>query len=153
MVLSHAPAVIGAWKECVVSGISPGRVGTCLFLSFSIVFFVLKIFDVRWLQFRFNRQSWVAVCIIVALLHTNVLYESNEPSGLTPYVAVLVTAYIVGHIPLVRRVLVALATRMSLRLRGTLTPGHSTGTVWLDTICPNCWVLTFRIFGLRAPPA
>jgi hypothetical protein len=153
MVLAHTPAVIGSWKVCFISGFSPSRIGTCLFLSFSIVFFVLKFFDARCLHFRFNRQSWVAVCLIVALLHTHALYERNEPSGLTPYVAVWVTTYIVGQIPLVRRVLVELATRMSLRLRGTLTPGHATGTVWLDTTCPNCWVLTFRIFGLRAPPA
>ncbi len=152
MFLGHIPAVVGAWKGCIASGFTPDRVGTCLFLLLSLVFFSLKIGDARCLRFRLDGRSWVAVCIIVALLHTNALYESHEPSGLTPYIAVLVTTFMVSQIPLVRRVLVTLATRMSLQLRGALPSGHASGAVWLDTHRPNCWVLVFRIFCLRAPP-
>lgn len=153
MVLGHTPAVVGAWKECLASGFTPDRVGTCLFLVLSLIFFGLKFGDARCLRIRLNGRSWVAVCIIVALLHINVINPSHEPSGVPQYIAVLVTTCIVSQIPFVRRALVALATRMSLRLHCTLPAGRAAGTVWLDTHRPNCWVLAFRIFCLRAPPA
>jgi hypothetical protein len=145
MLLAHAPALLGAWRES-------GRFAGFIVLALSIAFFALKIRDVAWLRFRADRRSWMSICVLVALLHANVLQSENHPIALSEYTALAATTWLVVRVPAVRRALLRISTRVSATGR-RLACGPVTGaTIWLDVFRPHCWVLAFRCFGLRAPP-
>ncbi len=153
MLAAHAPAVVGAWRSVVGSEFEVERLGGCIALTLSMLFFALKVRDVAFLRLRTDRRSLAALCIIVALLHVNVVRPHGDPT-MVPQCAVLVaTTWLVGHLPMTRRALRVLRTRIAK------TPGHRppvtplTDTVRLDMFRPHCRVLAFRLFCLRAPPA
>lgn len=65
----HAPAIIGVFQALLSGGdvtVSPARL---LGIASSFAFFTLKLADVRWLRFRSGWRSWIAVVLVLALIH------------------------------------------------------------------------------------
>jgi hypothetical protein len=153
MALAHAPALLGAWRSLFESGFGLERLGGCFVLTLSMLFFALKLRDVACLRFRTDRRSCIALCIIVALLHTNTILPDTNPTIIPECTTLVLTTWLTSQMPLTRRVLVAIPARVaaSLRRRDPVTP--STETIWLDAFRPHCFALVLRVFGLRAPPA
>lgn len=153
MMAAHAPGLIAAWRALLTTGSPADHLRACLFLSISMVFFVLKLRDVRWLRIRADRHSWVAMGMIIALLHTNAIQRHGDDSSTTPYVAVIATTWLAGHMPVIRRTLRRLMSRSSTGLTGLQPVAGPGETIWTESFHPRCWVLALRGLRLRAPPA
>ena len=153
MVVGHAHGLVGAWRSSVASGFDFEPLGGCILLLLSMLFFVLKLGDVAFLRFRADRRSIVVFCVLLAFLHLNVLQPGDDPTLIPEYTALAATTWLASALPMQSR-----KTRESLAQTGTPRPhGPSMGprgrTIWLDAFRPHCWILAFRVFNLRAPPA
>ncbi len=152
MLAGHTPALVGAWRSFVVNGLAVERLGGCVLLTLTMVFFALKARDIALLRFRSDRRSWVAIVMVVALLHLDVVRTGDDPTLVPQYTTLIATTWLAVKICLVRRHL------RPVLMSATSTPVHlsslmrSADTAWLDAFRPRCWVLAFRLFLLRAPP-
>jgi len=153
MAAAHMPALAGCWYKIATGGITWSGVGSCLLLSASMTFFLLKVVDYRPLRFRLTRQSGVALCVLVAFMHFDAIRSSDNPTLILEYTSIIATTFIASRPVTMRRDLVVSGahghqtdTLLSCELR-------STDTVWTDIVHPHCWTRCMRIYALRAPPA
>ncbi len=153
MGLAHAPALISAWRSLVAGGFAAESFGGCVLLTLSMLFFALKLRDVPYLRFRTDRRSCVALCIVVALLHTDAIVSDDNPTVIPECTALVVTTWLSTQLPLTRRMSALLPTRVVSVLGHGDPVTSATGTVWLGASRPHCWVLGLHVFSLRAPPA
>lgn len=152
MAFGHAPALLGASRALLVDGFGSREMGAFLGLGLATVFFALKLYDVAWLRIPSDVRCWIAVTIVFALLHVNVM---SEHAG-------TVLAAECGEIVASAVLVAGLLRAEQCKLRSTHngnSPKHLPirvrlhEAVWLDDIRPRCWVLVSRLFCLRAPPA
>ncbi|MGB2985310.1 MAG: hypothetical protein WBE26_05455 [Phycisphaerae bacterium] len=153
MVVAHAPALVGAWRLFVENGFDAEPLFGSIALTFSMVFFALKVGDVAFLRFRPGRRSFVAFCMVVALVHLDVIRPNDDPTLVPECTVLTATTWLVGTLPLVRRTPREALSRTGSAFKYRPPVRPTAGTVWLDAFRPHCWVLAFRFFSLRAPPA
>ncbi len=149
---AHAPGFVHAWGGLIANGPDPEFLTGCIWPSLTMAFFALKVLDVAWLRFRTDLRSCVALAMVVALLHVDLIRSGSDPSVLPDCTAVLATAWAIGSLPPVRRM-----WRESLqRAERALRPRHSVvfsgDTIRLASLRPHCWVLVLRLFSHRGPP-
>lgn len=153
MLVAHAPALLGAWRSVVANGFEGEQFGACLVLTLSMLFFGLKVRDIAVLRLRTGRRSFVVACIVVALLHVNVLQPQGDSAAVPQCITLVATTWLIGQLPLIRRAFRAYGSRVLAAHRRLFQITSCRNTVWLDAFRPRCWVLAFRLFILRAPPA
>ena len=152
MGVSHMPALVSAWESCFAQGAGLAGLGGFLTLSLSVLFFLLKAFDVRFLRFRPGKGATVAICLAVALIHVGCVEPSVRDTLVAECSEVLATATLIGGL-----------TRMFGSIRGALARRRYVGCVLVPSRRPGnsiehdglllcCWVLVYRSFSLRAPP-
>lgn len=151
--VAHAPGIVHAWRGILANGLDLEYLGGFLWLTVAMAFFALKVFDLPCLRFRTDLRSWVALGMVVGLLHVDVIRQGSEPSLVPDGTAVLATAWAIGTIAPVRRL-----WRESLAsLETALRPRHASATLhdtlWFAALKPHCWLLAQRLFNHRAPPA
>lgn len=151
MAVGHAPALLGASRALLADGFDSREMGAFLGLGLATVFFALKLYDVAWLRIPNDSRCWVAVTIVFALLHVNVMSEHTGTA----------LAAECGEIVASAVLLAGLLRAEHCKLRSTHNgnspkhlpiPVRLQEAVWLDDIRPRCWVLVLRLFALRAPP-
>lgn len=166
----HAPALLAACRSWATVELSASHAGWCgALLSAGVaaallVLFTLKFLDVPFLRLRLDKRSYTVLCIIVALLHLNVLQPAGERMLIPDYAAFLVTTCLAAEIAVRRRLTLGLREprspqgvrppqelRVERRRPANVTP--SSGAVWLDNSRPHCFASLLLTFGLRAPPA
>lgn len=153
MATAHLRALLGEWRAMFVEGVGLEALGGSIILTVSMAFFLLKLLDVPALRFHVDRRSCIAFCMIVALLHLDVIRPTNDPT-LVPECTTLVAAtWLISLTPAVRRRLPSRLFRTTSLTRHLPSLTRTAETVWQDAIRPHCWHLTYRIFLLRAPPA
>lgn len=153
MLVAHAPAVLGAWRSVVAGGLEPERLGCCIVLTVSMVFFALKLRDVAFLRLRTDRRALVVCCIVVALLHVNVIRPHSDATAVPQCVALVATTWLIAGLPSTRRVLKVVRVHLARTRKHCFPNTPFADSVRLDLFRPHCWVLAFRLFCLRAPPA
>lgn len=153
MLVAHAPALLGAWRSVAGNGFDAGGLGGSLVLTLSMLFFALKVRDIPVLRLRAGRRSFVVACIVAALLHVNVLQPQGDSAAVPQCTALVATTWLIVQLPLIRRALRVYGSRISATRRRSFQITFCRNTVWLDMFRPRCWVLAFRFFCLRAPPA
>ncbi len=151
--LAHAPGLIGAWRSFTSGVFAAEDLRGCVLLTLSMLFLALKVCDVRFLRFRTDPRSCIALGLVVALLHVNVIHAGDGPTLIPEYTTLVVTVALAGSSALVRRRLHLARTFATAITRHLPRLLPAAGTVWLDTVRPRCWVLLLRVFRLRAPPA
>lgn len=153
MLGAHTPALIGAWRSLGASGGTVGRVGGCIVLTLSMAFFALKVRDIALLRIRPDRRTWVAIFLVVALLHLDAINASHNVAIAPEY-----TLLVAGTLAACKAISVFRRHRQA-RPHSASSSVHlsslmrSADTAWFDTFRPRCWVLAFRAFELRGPPA
>ena len=153
MVVAHAPGLIGIWGSLFVSDATFERLSGCIGLTLAMVLFVLKVFDASFLRFRTSRHSVVVLCMIVALLHIDVIRRGSDPGAMPESVALVATTWLAAVLPHIRRRLSVIAARIALVLKHRFPAGPWRDTIWVDILRPHCWLLVYRFYLLRAPPA
>ncbi len=153
MVVGHAHGLVGAWRSSVASGFDLEPLGGCILLLLSMLFFVLKLGDVAFLRFRADRRSFVAFCVVVAFLHLGVLRPGDDPTLIPEYTALAATTWLASGLLLRSRTPRESLARTETPGRHGPSMGPRGRTIWLDAFRPHCWILAFRVFNLRAPPA
>lgn len=78
MLLVHLPALTGDWSALLLRQGAGVNVVGFIALNLSALFFVLKIRDVRWLQFGTDGRSLLTLTIAIALLHVNLTAEAGQ---------------------------------------------------------------------------
>ena len=152
MGIMHAPALAGAWRSCIDTGVTLELLGGCLAITASMLFFVLKFWGVSFLRFRADRRSWLAMLLAVGLIHLNCLRPVFNHADGADYAAIVITVSVVAGVTEVCRTYRKSSVRAKASRRSDSTARFA-GTVWLDAWRPHCWVLASYLFRLRAPPA
>ena len=153
MGVSHMPALVSAWESCFTQGAGLAGLGGVVTLSLSVLFFILKALDVRFLRFRPGKGAAVAICLAVALIHIGCIDPSVRDTLLAECGEVLATATLIGGL-----------TQMSGSIRAAMARRRHIGCVLVpsprpgnpierDGLLPHCWVLVYSSFSLRAPPS
>ena len=160
----HAPALITALRSWAAAEFTACSASQCAFVAALLALFVLKFLDVPFLRLRLDKRSYIVLCIIIALLHVNVLQPTGEHTPISDYAVLLATTCLIGEVvrrrhlaPMLRK----LRSRLSLRCSHQVRAGRrrpvqvapSSGAVWLDSSRPHCFASLLLTFGLRAPPA
>lgn len=152
MGLSHAPGLLDSWQSVAGGAWEPARIGGCLWLTLATVFFALKVWDAPFLRIRANRRTLIAACLVVALLHVDVVRPEGAPTMVADATALVATTWLVGSLPPIRRILVTSLTRARSIIKCHKQVALFTETQWLDVARPHCWLLAMGLFLLRAPP-
>jgi hypothetical protein len=154
MVLLHAPAFVSVWWALISSGPLEATVAQGVGLNASMLFFVLKLFDARFLRGRTDWRSCVSYGLIIALVHVGVVIPAaGALAG-------------VEHFPLASLALVAggpvrimnSGWRAALAYSGPARPAglravQPSGPAWLVPPQLRRWTLLFRTSIPRSPPA
>jgi len=150
--LSHAPALVGAWSKWVAGGFDPAPFGGCVAITLATLFFFLKVVDLPCLRLRTDRRAWVAIILVVGLVHVDALRPGHLSAAIPEYALAAATTLLALGFSRIHR----LAKEIQRRVQSWRPPApltHSREIAWLDAFHPHCWVLTLRTFALRAPPA
>ena len=153
MLLAHAPALVSAWRYCFADGLNLELLGGCIVLTASMVFFALKLRGVAWLQFRTDRRSLTALCLVIALIHLDCFQPGLRKTVVAQCAVVLATAPVVALLPRVTRTLRARFTSDTTARKSRMPETRAHQEAWVDLFHPHCWVLVPGLFRLRAPPA
>lgn len=153
MAVSHAPALVSAWGKCLAGNFSVDEVGGWILLFMSMIFFGLKVYGVRWLQFNVDRRSCLAFTLAVGLIHLDCIQPDLQQKIPVEVTVILSTSILAIGVHRLSRTLSDLLrqnrTHKSLR---SLFP-TSTNTAWVDVFHPHCWIFTNQNVISRAPPA
>lgn len=152
MLLTHAMPLYKVWKAFISSGFSPSHLGGCVALSIAMLFFVLKLKGVPCLRFRSGWQSWVAICLVIGIIHVDCIRAENSGTFAEECTVILATATLVSVLTKLPRACGAALGRHARTVNRRSSQSRSAETVWLDVDRPRCWVLSERLFLLRAPP-
>lgn len=151
--IGHIPGLFDAWGCLAADGLAAGVLGRCFALTATTIFLALKVWDVAFLRLCKGRGSFVAACLVVTLLHVDLVRPASESSAVPDCGALVATAWIAGSLATVRRVIAR-----SFASVLTIEKNHDVArqfveTVWPDAVRPHCWLLALVLFRLRAPPA
>jgi hypothetical protein len=149
---THAPALLAGMRQLVTGQLPFERLLPFCFLALSMLFFVLKILDVRWLRVRVTRQSFIAMLVIVALMHVHVVRGESQPTPAIECVAMAAATWLALGVPVVRRRLRSWLACAASSLGHSPASSRVARTLWQDTVHPHCWFLAYRLFLYRAPP-
>ncbi len=152
MGLGHLPGLFDAWRHVVAVGLDSAALGSCIGLTLTTLFIALKVRDVAFLRLREGRRTLVAACLVVALLHVDVVRPQAESSVLPDIAALATMAWITGVPTTIRRLVAVCFARVRTVKDHCVKTGQFVETVWLDAARPHCWLLARALFLLRAPP-
>jgi hypothetical protein len=153
LLILHTPALLASWRFGMIQGFNAEVLGGCVLLSLTVVFFVLKLCGLRCLRIRLDRQGWIAVCLVVALVHLDCVRPGLRSEVVSKCAVALVTVPVVVAVPrMVRGVRTALQ-RASTAHKSHLPGGCPTWLFWSDGFRPHDPVFAFLPVHLRAPPA
>lgn len=150
--LAHGPGLVGAWERWIGGGFDPRGLGGLVTLSLAMVFFALKIVDVPWLRLRTDRRSLVAMGLVVALLHVDVIRPDAVVANIPEYTTLMASTLLAAGALRRSRRCISTCRRASRDVASTNPLLRSNETAWLDAFRPHCWVLASRLYLLRAPP-
>lgn len=153
MALTHTPALVSAWKVFLSGGITVDVACSWFLLALSMIFFGMKVWGVRWLQFRADRRSYLAFILMVGLVHLDCIgpgLEQKFPLNTTTIVTTTILAF--GSLRAKRALSDVFKRNRSHTTVQSLLPA-SNNTVWYDVFRPHCWILAFQKIAPRAPPA
>ncbi|UCE58687.1 MAG: hypothetical protein JSU63_14740 [Phycisphaerales bacterium] len=153
MGIMHAAALFASWKVVLEGGQGASGATGCVTLTFAMLFFLLKVGGVSFLQLRPSRRTWVVACLLVAWIHVDCI-DPNLTAHLSDDGTDLVaTTFLFGGLTQISKATRSVIERGTATQRVRGTNRRSGETVWLDDSRPCCWVLASHLFRLRAPPA
>jgi hypothetical protein len=94
LLVIHLPIVVAVGTSVLTEGPSLSRLGSLLALVVTMAFFLLKLKDVSILRLRTRQQSFVVVCLLTAIVHSNAIAPDVEPAVIVQTTAVLVTTWV-----------------------------------------------------------
>lgn len=149
MGVGHLPACLDTWQAVLTDG---SRMGACLGLTAAFAFFALKFLDVACLRFRADRRSMIALAVVVAVLHVDVLRPANAPPLLAEGAAVVAATWLLGFAEPIRRMVKTVTATSRTAMMRVIATARTANTFSLDAFHPHCWALILRLHLLRAPP-
>ncbi|UCF32785.1 MAG: hypothetical protein JSV78_10675, partial [Phycisphaerales bacterium] len=91
LLILHTPALLASWRFGMVQGFNAEVLSGCMLLSLTVVFFVLKLCGLRCLRVRLGQQGWIAVCLVVALIHLDCIRPGLRSEVVSKCAVALVT--------------------------------------------------------------
>lgn len=133
-------------------GLAAGGLGRFCGLALTMLFIALKIRDVAFLRLCAGRRSVIAACLVVALLHVDVVRPTSQSSAI-PEVTMLAATIWFAVVPTGAGArLAARFSRVFAKRQDRVPARRFVGTAWLDAARPHCWLLSRALFLMRAPP-
>ncbi len=153
MMAAHGPALVGAWRSFIADDMATEHLGGCLGLSLAMLFFALKLCGVAQLRFPVNRRAWLALTLIVALIHVDCLQPGVNEAGSRRWAVVAAVSILLVDPTRVARTLAGLLAK--LRSIGNETPTFCRvgRTYWLNFFLPHGRVLLLNSGIPRSPPS
>ncbi|RME37055.1 MAG: hypothetical protein D6788_10305 [Planctomycetota bacterium] len=154
MLAMHVPALWHAAGRVFTETPALESVLTALLLAVTVLFFVLKVLGFRFLRHRPDKQTIVAACVIVALLHVRLFRPNDAPAFVVEYTTAVATiSWILPRSPLLTRRRTGESSDRAARAKHLPALRPFPHIAWLDVFRPHCWTGAYRLFILRAPPA
>lgn len=153
MMAAHGPAFVGAWRSFIADGLATEHLGGCLGLSLAMLFFALKLCGVAQLRLPENRRAWLAMTLIVALIHVDCIQPGENEAGSQRWAVIAAVSILLADPTRLTRSLAALLAK--LRSIGNETPAVcSVGRHhWLNFFIPHSRVLLLYSGIPRSPPS
>jgi hypothetical protein len=85
----HLPVFVAVWSSIIFDGADLGRISNGLALALTLAFFILKIRDVAFLRLRKRQQSFVAFCLLTAVVHHGAIAPNVDEAMLLQATAVV----------------------------------------------------------------
>lgn len=149
MAIVHAPVLVGLWFALIAEGPGSVRLSSFLGLNLSTVFFLLKVWGVRALEFNASRRSRIATTLAIALLHGNVIGAWSSQVAVSSKLPVTATVLLASGFSRVQRVLRKLFTC----IKNTWRAGRPfSQAVCSRTAQPRRLLWAVRACTPRAPP-
>lgn len=73
MLCIHLPPLYKAWQSVFLPFPSAVRWGYCAWLTLAVLFFILKLLNVRWLHFQTDRRSLFVILFAIVLMHSRAI--------------------------------------------------------------------------------
>lgn len=154
MLIGHAPAQFIAYRHWITHGLDSHDLVGQVVLAISMIFFLLKFIDVKWLRCRVDGRSLVTMTLVVALLHWDCLRPRLCDDALDQYRVVLaLTPVLTLADPRWRR-------RFQRSLAVLARSGQPSGlfpaahdSAYVPELLCHGWVFVTPAHPLRAPPA
>lgn len=153
MMAAHGPALVGAWRSFIADGLATEHLGGCLGLSLAMLFFALKLCGVAQLRSPVNRRAWIALTLIVALIHIDCIQPGVNEAGSRRWAVVAAVSILLADPTRIARALTALLAK--LRSIGNETPMvcRAGRNHWLNFFIPHCRILLLNSGIPRSPPS
>jgi len=114
----HAPIVLELGTRVTTEGPTGGAVGGLAVLVPALVLFALKLIDVPWLRLPRRRHSFIALCVVTAMVHHEALTPAaGETALFGATTAIVVTTALAPRVTRSRRL-----PRLRDLLRAALAP-------------------------------
>ena len=153
MMAAHGPALVRAWRSFIADDLAAEHLGGCLGLSLAMLFFALKLCGVAQLRLPENRRAWLAMTLIVALIHVDCIQPGENEAGSQRWAVIAAVSILLADPTRLTRSLAALLAK--LRSIGNETPAVcSVGRHhWLNFFIPHSRVLLLNSGIPRSPPS
>jgi peptidoglycan/LPS O-acetylase OafA/YrhL len=92
LLVIHLPIFVAVASSIVVDGPTLSRICSLLGLVVAMAFFLLKLGDVSFLRLRTRQQSFVVVCLLTAIVHSNAIAPDMDRAIVIQGAAALVTS-------------------------------------------------------------
>ena len=152
MVVVHTPALVRSWQTWIEGDATMGGIGGSLGLSLAVLFFVLKLGGVSFLQLRPDRRTALAVCLVTALIHIGCVQSLVGDDFAPQWTGLLGTTMLLGLCTQRRLCTTCRRAQRRGRDRQAQLALRLRRAYWLEGFRPHCWVLASHLFSLRAPP-
>lgn len=153
MMAAHGPALVGAWRSFIADGLATEHLGGCLGLSLAMLFFALKLCGVAQLRFPENRRAWLAMTLIVALIHVDCIQPGENEAESQRWAVIAAVSILLADPTLVARALTALLAKLRSIGNETSAVCSAGRTCWLNFFLPHSRVLLLNSGIPRSPPS
>jgi hypothetical protein len=145
--------MIGSWRFGLAHGLDAEVMSGCTLLSAAVIFFLLKLFGLRCLRLRLTRRGWIAVCLVVALIHLDCVRPGLRAEVVSKCGVALMTVPAVLAVSKVVRGDRATFQRHRATHKSRPPDGWPMWLAWGDGFRPHDRILACLSLHLRAPPA
>ena len=150
MVCVHTPALVGSLSEWASGGYSVRLTVFCLVPATLLALFALKTLDVAFLRLQLTRRACIAIGVIVALLHVNVV-TGSAPEMIAEFGTLVATTCVIGHTFFRCSAKNVVAARRHSH-HDEHQPVSVVRVLHRDEPRPHFLAALFPALGLRAPP-
>ncbi len=152
MAISHAPGLIVTWRRAMLVGCTFDALLPCLLLIASMIFFLFKIGNVRFMETTSDRRACLIFCILIGMMHVDISRASAERAIVVECTETLALTLVASRMIFLRHE--SKPSWSSNDRHASILSGHCRAAriAWLDSFPTHSWFIVHQALHERAPP-